>query len=81
MLLRSMNPQWIAVDEITKSEDAEAMLQASYCGVKLLATAHAACAADLQTRPIYRMLMDHRIFSRLLVLRTDHSYTMEEVII
>ena len=41
LLLRSMGPKWIAVDEITALEDCAAMEQCSYCGVRFLATAHA----------------------------------------
>ena len=80
MMLRSMNPQWIAVDEITKSGDCEALMQASYCGISLLATAHAESTEDLHSRPIYQKLMDMKIFKTILVLRPDHSYTTERCI-
>ena len=34
MLLRGMNPQWLAVDEITQPEDLAAIRQAGGCGVR-----------------------------------------------
>ena len=40
MLLRSMGPEIIAVDELGRKEDMEAVREVLHCGVKLLATAH-----------------------------------------
>lgn len=79
MVLRSMNPQWIAVDEITKESDVDAIIQASYCGVKMLATAHAWSKDDLFNRPVYRGLMSCGVFSELLILCRDHSYIRKRV--
>lgn len=79
MLLKNMNPQWIAVDEITSPADVEAMIQVMNCGVKLLATAHADSVEDLLKRRAYLPLLQHRCFSRILLLRADHAFTMEEV--
>ena len=73
LLLRSMRPEWIAVDEITAGEDVRAMLRASYCGARLLATAHAYDAEDLRRRPLYRKLMDQQIFENLIVIKADRS--------
>lgn len=78
MLLRTMNPQWIAVDEITAAADIEALEQSSYCGVKLLATAHANSFSDLQSRPLYQQLMQRRIFSTVVILEYDKTFTVEE---
>lgn len=80
MLLRTMGPSYLAADEITASEDCEAMLLASNCGVCLLASAHAASVEEYRRRPIYRSLIENRIFTTLLVLHKDKSYTVERML-
>ncbi len=52
MALRAMNPQIIAVDEITVREDLRAISQAAGCGVALLATIHAANVEELQAKAL-----------------------------
>ena len=78
-MLRSMNPEWIAVDEITAQTDCDSLLHAGWCGVKLLATAHAGSIEDLNTRPVYKSLMEYRLFSTVIVLHSDKSWTMERI--
>ncbi len=78
-VLRSMNPQMIAVDEITAEDDCQALLQAGWCGVKLLATAHACNKQDLHTRPVYKPLVKHKLFDAILVLRPDRTCYVEGV--
>lgn len=68
MLLRGMNPQILACDEITDPADCRALALCVGCGVKLLATVHAAGVADLEQKPLYRELLDRRLFQRALVL-------------
>ena len=63
LLLRTMNPEWIAVDEITAEADIAAIRRASYCGVRFLATAHAADRRELESRPLYRRAAAGRLFS------------------
>ena len=79
MLLRTMGPHYIAADEITAAEDCEAIVMAANCGVCFLASAHASSMEDYQTRPIYRPIVQNRIFQTLLVLKQDKSYTVERM--
>lgn len=79
ILLRNMTPQTIAVDEITAKEDCEALLHAGWCGVKLLATAHAGSKLDLFKRPIYKPLIESGVFDTLLIMRSDKTWTGERL--
>ena len=63
-LLRSATPQVIAVDEITAREDLQVMLQAANCGVKLLATIHAADLAELRRKPLFAKLLGLQVFEK-----------------
>ena len=71
MVLRSMSPQWIAVDEISAARDCDALVQAGWCGVKLLATVHAAGLEDLKNRQVYRPLLDSKLFRTGVILSPD----------
>ena len=79
MLMRTMGPSCIAVDEITDPEDALSLLHAANCGVRLLATAHAVSVSDLRKRSVYRPLLDNHVFDMFLVLKRDRTYTMERM--
>lgn len=68
MLLRGMNPQLLAVDEITAPRDIDALETAAGCGALLLATAHGRGAEDLRRRPLYAELLERKIFQRLLLI-------------
>ena len=70
MLLRSMNPKWIAVDEISAEDDVDAIVRAGYCGVRFLATVHAASFEELDKRPVYRRLMASGTFDTLMLLQS-----------
>ena len=82
MLLRSANPQVIAVDEITEEADIRAMTAAANCGVKLLATIHAEGAEELRRKPLFRMLEQAQVFRRLVSITVEDGqrrYRTEEL--
>lgn len=67
-LLRAMNPQIIAMDEIAGPEDFEALRSAVGCGVRLLATAHSSSSGEMKKRQLYREMLSSRIFERIVVI-------------
>lgn len=83
MLLRAMNPEIIAVDEITAREDLTAMTQAANCGVGLLATIHGGSVSELLLKPLYADLLAAKVFSLAVLIgqRTDggRDYRVEEL--
>ena len=82
LLLRAMSPQIIAFDEITSPGDVEACDAAANCGVRLLTTAHGASLKDLSDRPLYKRLLERRIFDRAVVIENREgrrNYTVEEL--
>ena len=78
-LLRGMNPQVLAVDEITAPEDEAALVSAAGCGVTLLATAHGAGREDLSRRKLYRGLLEEGVFRRLVRIRREAGRRIYEV--
>lgn len=79
MVLRNMGPETIAVDEITESADCDAMMESGWCGVRLLATAHAANLKELYTRPIYKTIVQNKLFQTAIILRSDKSWHAERI--
>ena len=83
LLLRSMNPQIIAADEISDPNDLLAISEIFGCGVGVLASAHAADREDLMRRKAYRSLIEEGVFTRLLVIRRrggTRSYETEALV-
>lgn len=79
LLVRTMSPHWVAVDEITAKADIRAMVRAGYCGVRLLATAHAFGREDWQRRALYEKLRKRKIFTNLVFLDGKRRWTLERV--
>lgn len=68
---RVLTPSVIAVDEITQVCDIEKMINSHNCGIKFLATAHAADENELKSRPLYSKLLASGIFENIVFIEKD----------
>lgn len=81
MLLRSMSPEVIAVDEIGSIEDAMAIEDAINSGVKVIATVHGRDMAEMMKKPGIKNLMDRDAFEKIVILsRRRGPGTVENII-
>ena len=82
MLLRTMTPQVIAVDEVALHTDVEALQAAANCGVVLLATAHAASVEELKKKSVFRGLLNCGMMERAVIVEgggTQRNYRVEDL--
>ena len=68
MLIRSMSPEVVAVDELGDYEDIHAIESVIHCGCKLFATVHGSSIEDIKRKPLMQRLVRERIFERYIVL-------------
>ena len=71
MLIRSMAPDVVAVDEIGDYRDSQAIEAVFHCGCKLLATVHGSSVEDIMQKPLLQRLMQCHCFERYVIL--DHE--------
>ena len=80
LLLRSMSPQVIAIDELGGDGELAALRQSAVCGCKVLATVHGEDRQDVEYR--FGMAADlwERLFDRFLVLGRERGrYVVRQV--
>lgn len=71
ILIRTFAPRLIALDEIGNKDDAKAVLRASVCGCRILATAHGREWDDLLNNEELKQLVETKRFERYLFLKRD----------
>lgn len=71
MLLRSMTPEVIAVDEIATKEDIISLTSVINCGLSVVATAHAKDFNDLKEKILFKELIQEKIFKKVIILRKN----------
>lgn len=79
LLVRSMAPEILAVDEIGGVEDFSAMQYALRCGCHLLATVHAGSLEELFQKPRWDKCRDERMFEKYVVISKKDGKRMYQV--
>lgn len=72
LLLRGMSPQVLITDEIASEDDAMAVLDASGCGVKVIASAHGGGCGVLRRQGIGRAIQEGA-FEKVLLLKKEKN--------
>jgi len=79
MMIRSMAPKVIAADEIGNEADVEAINYALCSGVKGIFTAHGYDLEDLILNNTIQILIDKKVFERIIVLDTIKKGEIQKV--
>ena len=68
MLIRSMSPEVIAVDEIGDYSDSKAIESVLNCGCRLIATVHGSSVQDIEKKPLLQKMVKEHVFDRYIIL-------------
>lgn len=72
ILLRSFAPDVIAVDEIGKKKDVQAIKEIIYAGVTIICTVHASSIEDIKNKPYLKKLVNQKVFKNYIILDKDN---------
>jgi stage III sporulation protein AA len=73
MMIRSMSPDILVVDEIGGKKDVEALLEAINAGVTIICTIHGRSLEELKKRPTLQQIFVQKIFKRLILLNNNQK--------
>lgn len=81
MLLRAMNPDIIALDEVSAVADMAALEQAQSCGAAVYATAHGSGVEELRRRGCWARLLGAGMFHRAVLIEkgAERSYKLVDL--
>src|SRR6185437_11559456 len=68
MMIRSMSPDVLIVDEIGREEDSMAIMEAVNAGITLVMTTHGNNFEEIKKRPILKSIIDQQVFNRYIEL-------------
>lgn len=73
LMLRSMSPQVLAVDELGTEKDFAAVNAAACSGSRILGTVHAGTVGELAGKPFLRRWIERKLFERYVLIRREAS--------
>lgn len=79
MLLRTMSPEVIAVDELGEEADFLAVEQAAYCGCHVIGTIHAGTICELREKPYLSRWLECGVFQRYVGISKENGVRRYEV--
>lgn len=74
MLIRTMSPDVIAVDEIGSTEDVSSIIYGINCGCSFIGTIHGDSIEDVVSKPALQMLVHEKAFERYLLLEKNSPH-------
>jgi stage III sporulation protein AA len=80
MLIRSMSPDVIIVDEIGRREDGQAILEAVNAGISLIMTTHGNSLEEVSKRPNLKEIIEMNVIERFIeISRGDHPGMVKDI--
>ena len=73
MLLRSMAPQVVAVDELGSEEDIRALRQVMQCGIRVIATIHGDSLEEISQKDFLQEMLKQKVFGRYIILERQEG--------
>ncbi|MGY0693021.1 stage III sporulation protein AA [Virgibacillus sp. FSP13] len=73
MMIRSMSPDVLVVDEIGSKQDVQALMEAIHAGVVVICTIHGQTLSELKKRPSLNVLFHNQVFDRIVVLNKQKT--------
>ncbi|HLS66580.1 MAG TPA: stage III sporulation protein AA [Pseudogracilibacillus sp.] len=73
MMIRSMSPDVLIVDEIGTTKDVEAILEATLAGVTVICTVHSATFEEVRKRPSLQPIFQMNTFKRIILLTKPYA--------
>lgn len=76
MMIRSMSPKVLAIDELGNEREIELLFQAASCGSKILTTMHASGIEELIKKDFMHRCINKELFQRIIVLKKQEGKIM-----
>lgn len=73
MMIRSMSPEVLIIDEIGKSADVQAIMEATLSGVTMICTIHGHSLETIIKRASMKALLESGIFTRIITLSSSNN--------